>query len=230
MLYANAGYGGGLYAFDPSGNQLFFANENQTSEWAAAADSSAVYVYDGNLHVQDLLTGVVTKQISDPTFTNYIYEIRGAPVLGAPGSVFVANYANSVLNGGTIGNTLLNFRTDTGVIAWQVPGCYPTTPAYNAGVVYAVNQIPFRLEARAEADGSLLWSWTPPNPAESQFVSEVLLTKNLAFVSTDRSTYAIDLATHQASFSYPASGKLALSANAILYIQNPTTLVALNLE
>jgi hypothetical protein len=49
-------------------------------------------------------------------------------VLGAPGSVFAANYANSILNGGGIGNTLLNFRTATNSIAWQFTGCYPTTP------------------------------------------------------------------------------------------------------
>jgi outer membrane protein assembly factor BamB len=97
-------------------------------------------------------------------------------------------------------------------------------------VVYAVNNLPLRLEARAEADGTLLWSWALPSGSDTQFVSEVLLTKNLAFVSTDRATYAVDLATHEPVFSYPASGKLALSANAILYIHNSTDLIALNLK
>ncbi|MBS0419797.1 MAG: PQQ-binding-like beta-propeller repeat protein [Proteobacteria bacterium] len=230
MLYANAGTYGGMYAFNPSGVQLFFSYEEQVSEWAAAVDSNAVYVYNGYLRMQDPLTGATLKDIADPTYQNYIYEVRGAPVLGAPGSVFVAQYANSVLNGGAIGNTLINFRTDSGTIGWKIAGCYPTTPAYRSGVLYVLNQTPFRLEARAEADGSLLWSWTPANPAETLFASEVLLTRNMAFVSTDRATYAIDLQTHLPAFSYPASGKLALSANAILYIQNPTSLIALNLD
>jgi hypothetical protein len=231
MLYANAGTYGGLYAFNPTGNQLFFANEAQTSNWAPAVDSAGVYAYTGGtLRVHDPLTGLVLNQIVDPTFQNYIYEIGGAPVLGAPGSVFAANYANSALNGGAIGNTLLNFRLATNSIAWQVTGAYPTTPGYKAGVVYAVNHSPLRLEARAESDGALLWWWTPQSASDTVFVSEVLLTENLAFVSTNRATYAIDLTTHRPVFSYPMFGKLALSANGILYIQNTTDLVAINLK
>ena len=231
MLYANAGTYGGMYAFNPSGNQLFFANEAQTSDWAPAVDSTAVYAYTGgSLRLHDPLTGAVLTTITDPTFTNYIYEIGGSPVLGATGSLFVANYANATLGGTAAANTLLNFRTDTGSIAWQSPGSYPTTPAYHAGTVYAANNRPLGLEARSETDGSLLWSWTPSNPADSKFVSEVLLTQNLAFVSTDQATYAIDLTTHQPAFSYPVSGKLALSGNAILYIHNATDLIAINLN
>lgn len=231
MLYANAGTYGGLYAFNPTGNQLFFAYEAQTSNWTPAVDSAAVYAYTGgSLRVHHPLTGLVLNEIIDPTFQNYIYEIGGAPVLGASGSVFAASYSNAALNGGMLGNTLLNFRTATNSIAWQVTGAYPTTPGYNAAVVYAVNQNPLRLEARAESDGSLLWWWTPANPGDSQFISEVLLTENLAFVSTNRATYAIDLTTHRPVFSYPTSGKLALSANGILYIHNTTDLIAINLK
>jgi hypothetical protein len=230
MLYANAGTYGGLYGFDPTGNQLFFANQEQQSNWTPAVDATGVYAYTGVLRVHDPLTGTVLHEIADPTFTNYVYEIGGAPVLGAPGSVFAANYTNSLLNGGAIGNTLVNFRTDTNSIGWQQAGVYPTTPAYKDGVVYAVNQNPLRLEARAETDGTMLWWWTPPSPADSLFVSEVLLTDNLAFVTTTQATYAIDLETHRPVFSFPASGKLALSANGVLYIHNATDLVAINLK
>jgi len=230
MLYANAGTYGGLYGFNPTGNQLFFANQDQQSNWTPAVDAVGVYAYTGILRVHDPLTGAVLHEIADPTFSNYVYEIGGAPVLGAPGSVFAANYTNSILNGGAIGNTLINFRTETNSIGWQQAGVYPTTPAYKDGVVYAVNQNPFRLEARAETDGAMLWSWAPPSPADSLFVSEVLLTDNLAFVTTTLATYAIDLATHRPVFSFPASGKLALSANGILYIHNAIELVAINLK
>ena len=37
-------------------------------------------------------------------------------------------------------------------------------------------------------------------------------------------------ATHQSVWSYPLSGKPALSPNGILYIQNATDLVAVNLK
>jgi len=232
MLYADGGMYGGMYAFNPAGAQLFFGNEAQTSGWTPAVDATAVYSYTGGkLRVRDPLTGVVAHVINDPSFQNYVYEIGGAPVLGAAGSVFMANYANAALNGGLIGNTLLNFRVATNSIGWQVSGAYPATPGYKAAVLYAVNNLPLGLEARAESDGQLLWSWTPASTqGDKVFVSEVLLTDNLAFVSTDKATYAIDLATHRAVFSYPASGKLSLSANGVLYIHNTTDLIAINLK
>jgi len=67
----------------------------------------------------------------------------------------VANYAKVALNGGTTSNTLLDFDVPANDIAWQISGSCPRTPAYNAGVLYAVNDNPLRLEAPAEADGSL---------------------------------------------------------------------------
>jgi len=231
MIYTNAGTYGGLYSFNPSGNQLFFAHQAQTSDWTPAVDASAVYAYTGGmLTVMDPLSGAVTHQILDPTFQNYIYQIGGSPVLGATGSVFAANYANSVLNGGAIGNTLINFRTATDSIGWQVPGNFPTTPAYRLGVLYAANQNPLRLEARAEADGALQWSWTPYYAGDLQFLSEVLVTDSHVFVSTNRATFAIDLTTHRPSWAFPKAGKLALSPNGILYIHASDALVAINLK
>jgi hypothetical protein len=233
MLYANSGTYGGLYGFNPAGNQLFFSGQAQVSNWTPAVDAAAVYAYTGDrLDVLDPLTGVSRMTIQDPHYQNYIYQLGGAPVLGDPslGSVFGAAYLNSILNGGSLGNHLTNFRTTTGTIAWQIPGVYPTTPAYDDGVVYAVNQIPLRLEARAELDGALLWTWTPEYVGESSFVSEVLLTDSHVFIATNHATHAIDRVTHRTAWSFPASGTLALSANGVLYIHNETDLIAINVK
>jgi hypothetical protein len=230
-VYTNAGTYGGLFAFDWSGQQLFFDYMAQTSMWTPAIDAVGVYTYTGGtMRVVDPNSGAVLNSISDPTFTNYIYEIGGSPVLGAAGSVFVANYENSLLNGGAIGNTLINFSVSKNAIQWQIPGVYPSTPAYAAGVLYVANEKPLRLEARAETDGALLWSWTPPQSGDVHFKSEVLLTKNLVFVSTNLSTYAVEVVTHRAVWSYPLSGRLALSQNGILYIQGKDVLTAINLK
>jgi len=230
-VYTNAGAYGGLYAFDSSGAALYFSGMAQTSMWTPAVDAAGVYSYTGGtLKVVHPRTGAVLHSINEPTFQNFIYEIYGSPVLGAAGSVFAANYANSSINGGAIGNTLIRFDLNTDSVAWQVPGVYPATPAYAAGVLYAVNQNPVRLEARAEADGRLLWSWTPPLAGDTVFASEVLLTNNLAFVSTRSSTYAIDLNTHRPVWSYPLAGRLALSANGIFYIRGLSSIAAFNLK
>ena len=236
-VYTNAGTYGGMYAFDPQGNQLYFGATAQQSTWTPAVDAAGVYAYTGDaLRVFDPITGALKATISDPTFTNYIYEIGGAAVLGASGSVFAGAYGNSWLNGGGIGNALVHFNLQTSAVDWSIHGVYPTTPAYSSGVVYAANNNPLRLEARAEVDGSLLWSWTPPNAGDTKFVSEVLLTRNTVFVSTNLSTYAIDRTTHHVAWSYPVAGNLALSRNGTLFIESygsgsaTTALTAINLH
>jgi hypothetical protein len=230
-IYADGGTYEGLYGFGPTGQQLFFATTGQTALWTPAVDATGVYTYTYlGLKVVDPVSGAVLHTITDPSFTNYTYELGGSPVLGAPGSVIVANYANWQLDGGAIGNTLVDFNTINNTIAWQVKGNYPSTPAYANGIIYAPNDNPVQLEARNEADGALKWTWTPPSAGDTGFASEVLLTTNLAFVSTNLSTYAVDLNTHETVWSYPLSGRLALSQNGILYLQSHSYLVAINLK
>lgn len=231
VSYTDGGTYGGMYAFDPTGTQLYFSAMAQTDLWTPAVDASGVYTYTGGvLKVVDPTTGATLHSITDPTFTNYVYAISGAPVLGATSSVFMANYVNTILNGGAIGNTLSNFNLNTNSIQWQIAGDYPTTPAYNAAVLYAANNKPLQLEARGESNGALLWSWVPPQAGETGFASETLLTQNLVFISTNLATYAIDVNTHQTVWSYPQSGRLALSANGILYIQGSSYLTAINVK
>jgi outer membrane protein assembly factor BamB len=82
---------------------------------------------------------------------------------------------------------------------------------------------------RSESDGAVVWSWAPPD-TDNGFVSDVLLTRNLVFVSTSTTTYAIDRSTHAAVWNYKASGRLALSANGILYIHGESRITAINLQ
>ena len=228
-VYTNAGEYGGMYGFAPAGQQLFFTPLDQQSAWTPAADKDTVYAYFGSrLSLVDPLTGQVKGSIVDPTFTNYIYVVGGSVVLGAANSAFAAAYDNTWLNGGGIGNSLIHFNTQALTVDWQSAGDYPATPAYNFGVLYAVNNNPLQLEARSETDGSLLWSWVPPASGDVGFKSEVLLTKNLAFVSTNLSTYAVDLTTHKTVWSYPVTGNLALSSNGVLYLEGINTLTAVN--
>lgn len=230
-IYSDGGTYGGLYGFSPTGTQLFIANEAQTSLWTPAVDSAGVYSYTGGVLQQvDPVSGAALNSIVDPTFANYTYVIEGSPVLGAPGSVFAANYANNTFAESRTGNTLLDFDLNNSTIAWSVSGFYATSPAYSAGVLYATNNSPLQLEARAEAGGAMLWSWAPPQAGDAQFISEVLLTNELVFVSTTLATYAIDTTSHLTVWSYPLSGKLGLSQNGILYIEGTDILSAFNVK
>jgi hypothetical protein len=224
-VYTNAGTYGGIYGFDTTGTQLFFTGLTQTSIWTPAVDATHVYTYTGDaLRVLDPANGSVLTTIADPTFVNSTYEIDGSSVLGAPGSVLAVNH----------GYSLIDFNTNTSSISWKVAGLYPATPAYHAAVIYVVNNNPLRLEARSEADGSLLWSWTPPQPQDAYFTSEVLITNNMAFVCTNLATYAVDTQTHELVWSYPLTGRLALSASGVLYIAVgqpfPSALTAINVK
>lgn len=229
-VYTNAGIYGGLYAFNFAGERLFFAGLAQQSQWTPAVDDASVYAYTGFLSVNDAQTGAVQANIPDPTYQNYVYRINGSAVLGAPGSVFAAAYENAYLNGGGIGNTLLKFNVNDQSVDWQVPGVYPRTPAYHSGVVYALNHDPVRLEARAENGGGLLWTWTPPHPADTGFTSEVIVTDSMIFVAATHATYGIDRATRRMVWSYPFTGQLALSRNGVLFIQGVGPVVAINVK
>jgi outer membrane protein assembly factor BamB len=226
-VYTNGGSYGGLYGFSPTGDRLFFTSVTQTSMWSPAVDANSVYVFDGSLQIIDRKTGTVLSTARDGSSAYTSYQIGGAPVLGAPGSLFVARYGNAGIYGG---NELLRFNIAKSYVDWRIPGSYPLTPAYASGLVYAPNTSPYRIEVRAEADGALQWFWTPPQAAETGWMAEPLVTKNLLFVSTNVATYAIDLRTHKTVWSYPAGGKLALTRSGVLYIQNADAVVAFNVK
>jgi outer membrane protein assembly factor BamB len=231
-VYTNAGEYGGLYGFDAGGGALFFTPLAQTSTWTPAVDGTRLYAYTGGaLQIIDPVSGIILGSIPDPTFSDFVHEIDGSPVVGAINSVFAANYANAALNGCSSGNYLNEFNIDAGTIAWQVVGCFPTTPAYREGVIYIANDNPLRLEARAENDGgSLLWVWSPHQLGDERFAAEVLVTENMVFVSTDVATYGVDLVTQNLLFSVPISGRLALSSDGVLYIASSGLLTAINVK
>ena len=230
-IYTNAGSYGGLYAFNSAGVRLFTGALSQTSMWSPSVDATSAYAYVGDsLTIFDRKTGAVSSRIADPQASNYVYQVNGAAVLGAPGTAYAAHYANAFLNGGAMGNSLLKFDTAKGFIDWRISGNYPVTPAYASGVLYAPNTNPYRIEARTETDGALRWSWTSPGLGDRTWENEPIVTKNLLFASTGKTTYAIDLSSHKVVWSYPAAGKLALTQSGILYIQNNEALVAINVK
>jgi len=202
-VYANAGSYGGMFALATSGERLFYASLSQTSMWSPASDGSTIFAYTGDALTQfDPKTGTVLSTIRDSNFSNYVYQVGGAAVVGANGGVYAAAYANGYLNDGGIGNALTRFDTAKGFLDWRVAGVYRVTPAYAEGVLYAPNNNPYRLEARAEADGKLLWSWIPPLSGEVTFHASPVVTKNLLFISTNLNTYALDLKSHKVVWSY----------------------------
>ena len=73
-------------------------------------------------------------------------------------------------------------------------------------------------DAINEATGEVLWSWVPSGNGDTSFHRNVVVTRNMVFVSTDVAVYALDLATRTPVWSYPKPGMLAISADRTLYI------------
>jgi hypothetical protein len=225
LVYSDGGTYGGMFAFDATtGVQQFFATAGQYDGWTPAVDATNAYAYTGgSLGIYDNRTGALLGSIGDPTYSWNGYTTNGAPVLGGANIVYAGNLSNRT------SNSIVSFDTLSMAVRWSIRGAYSGNPAYSGGTLFASNNSPFALEAYNEADGGKLWTWTPI-AGDSNFVSDVLVTNNLVFVSTDANTYAIDRSTHLSVWSYPATGSLALSANGVLYIKSTNSIVAINLH
>jgi hypothetical protein len=138
------------------------------------------------------------------------------------------------------GGNLVSFDTGTRQVKWSAPksdtDVFVGSPAIAGATVYVQNAGRVQLEARRESDGEVLWTWQAPWSDETSFGGNVVATDNLVFVSTTQHVYAIDTTTHQAVWIYPYAGKLAISANGVLYVRRGpgstigASLVAINLH
>jgi outer membrane protein assembly factor BamB len=224
-VYTNGGYfGGGVYAYhDTTGDlqwSMFSGDDDMTTP---AVDQSRAYYYDGTaLVTYDTATGLRLSSINDPHNPEQGYSHHGAPMLGLADSVtsfsggaFSGRASSSVEQYDT--RPLINFSVANSAVRWRTARTYITQPATAKGVVYAGSNAPKSFDAIDEATGQVLWSWVPP-PSDLRFHRNVVVTDNLVFVSTDRAVYAIDLATRQPVWSFPAPGMLAISGGGTLYI------------
>jgi outer membrane protein assembly factor BamB len=100
------------------------------------------------------------------------------------------------------------------------------------GVIYILNGNPYQLEARSEQNGSLLWSWRPPGDG---FKGDIIVTRNLLFLSTRQQVHAVSPESQQSVWSFLMPGQLALFANGVLYVavtgeSGHLTLFAINVK
>jgi outer membrane protein assembly factor BamB len=223
-VYSYSIFSGGLQWEVPAG-----AYDQSTS----AADAQYAYQYGIStgspaLKVFDRMTGATVASIADPFASTSGYSMFSAPMLGASGDAIVFS------GGGFSGygwssseqyesRPLVSYNIAGKTIAWRSANAYLTHPAVGNGVIYAARNAPATLDALSEADGHILWSWTPP-AGNASFHRNTVVTNNLVFVSTDANVYAIDLNTHQAVWHYAKPGMLAISGSSILYIATGATL------
>jgi outer membrane protein assembly factor BamB len=217
-VYTESGYYGGMSKFSSvSGSLTWWANLPQYDSWTPAVDARYAYGYmSGQLNAVDVATGTDHWTVADP-------ENSWAGYMGAP--VVLTNDLAFVANGGRV----MAFDLAKHTRAWSVTGTVTGQPAFGNGTLYVLNANGTVLEARAPADGKLQWT---SESLGSNFFTRVIVTRNLAFVSSESRTVAIDLGTHKAVWSYPLGGDLSISSNGVLYIlgTNGGALAAVNLQ
>ena len=218
-VYVAGGYYGGSYAFDgTTGEDLWFVNLDQYDRFTPAVSNEFVYAYTGEyspaLSVINRSTGSVLFEIPDPSFSWDGWSMNVAPVIGSQGHVLAIQAGR-----------LIGFDLAAGTIGWELAEWFHGQPSAADGVVYAVRGNV--LEARSEADGSLLGSWEH----DEDLRGTMIVTTNAIFASDYTSTLMIDRDTLQATWSYPLAGHLALDDRGTLYIAADSgELVAIDVE
>lgn len=208
-VYVNGGYYGGMYGFDAlDGTQRWFQELPQYDDWTPAVDANLAYAYVGEynpgLYAFNRNTGAPAFTIPDPNFDWNGWSMNLAPVLGSQ------NNALAIHDGRMISFDLQNRR-----IGWELHRNFTGQPTLADGVIYAIDS--GALTARKEGTGDLLWSWEPAGGGSLN--GSMIATNNLLFVHSSSTTFAVDLTTHQSTWSFADSGELALGEGA-LWIAN----------
>ena len=221
VVVTAGGYFGGMYGFNrATGVQTFGLSGPQVDGWGPAVTGGNVYttgwVSGGGVRGFDPTNGTAVTEFTDSRLAAVT-----TPVIGE---------ANDLLT--IIGNRLIASSLGTKSVTWEQSGSYVGMPVVGKGIVYAFGGTV--VTARQESDGALLWSWSLP-PGNTGTVS-LALTNNVLFVSGlapyggTGTTVALDLATHLPVWSYPLAGRMAISAQGVLYVTTGSKVAAVSLR
>lgn len=204
-VYMAGGYYDGMYAFNATtGDTLWFRQLPQVNEWTPAVKNGQVYAYgllndyySAGMSVFDAASGDTTWTLKDDRLLT-----GGTPVLGASNDLITVR-----------GDKLVSVNLGTKQVQWEQSGAFSGTAAVANGTIYLISDQ--QLQARSESDGALQWSWAPPDGPP---IGEVVVTRNVVFVSTVANTYGVDITARRQGWSFAVGGHLALSAQGYLFI------------
>lgn len=121
---------------------------------------------------------------------------------------------------------LLSLDTVNGQILWQkeIESQNREVMANAYGRVFVADR---SLQVFDELTGDLLWSWETPN--NRSISNNIVVARNLVFVSSHSTTYALSLSTKQMVWSIDIGGKLSLQKLGTLFIAGNSEVVAVDL-
>lgn len=219
-VYTNSGYYGGMSKFSTVSHDLLWASTSlpQYDGWTPAVDGTHAYTFIGStLYAVKSEDGKTAFTIPDPD-SQWSGYTGNVPVLSGKQAAFVVN-----------GGRLVAFDLAAKSRLWSVNGTAIGQPVFAKDVVYVLNARGTVLEAHSPATGALLWTSNSLNG--SQEFRRLIVTDNLAFVGSDTTTLAIDLATRKVVWEYAMAGDLSISNRGVLFISGQgRKLAAINLE
>jgi len=216
FMYVNAVGTAGMYKFNArTGATRWFTTLYRYNLWAPAVDQNYIYGYAGNdFSALNLNDGSVAVKFAASTPESGVTNT--SPVLSGDGAALTIDGNPSIYNP----DHLISYNLSAHTESWRLNGNFLNTPVANTGKIYLLNVTNSQLEAHDATNGNLLWTWQPDNAEQALLTGNLVLTNNLVFLSTSVATYAIDLTTHQSTWSVPHVGALALSSNKVLYISS----------
>jgi outer membrane protein assembly factor BamB len=217
-VYTVNGYYGGISKYSDAQGEFKWHGGGANAGWSPSTDGRFVYAYstpDNILNVFDAADGSKAYSIGAPyPFSTYFIS---RPVV-------LTDTQQAIVGDGN----LAAFDVKNHTRSWIVDGASIGTPAYGNGTIYAFGANGTSLQARAPQTGNLLWQ---VSLQDGDMYTNVIVTHNLAFVSSDTRTQAIDLGTRKIVWTYPIGGSMAISARGVLYIMTSTgALAAINLR
>lgn len=219
-VYVNSGYYEGVvYAFNiADGAASWNASGGSYGMNTPAVDDDFVYAYNGGtLDVFNAVDGTLSTSIG-PSSGGSGADYNGTTMLGSADHVLA--YSGYGTYGSALKRQLLDYTLGGQAVRWMSNALYSNYPAVAKGVVYATSNETYTLDALDEKTGRVLWSWKPTEQYFS-FIGNVVVTDNMAFVSTSTAVYAIDLQRHRAVWSAPTPGQMSISAGRMLFVSTP---------
>lgn len=225
-VYSFNGYLGGIAKYSDVDGKISWSNPAYGDDgWSPATDGRFIYSYttpDNTLAAFNPADGSRAFAIGG----TYVGRTRhsGSPVvLTGTQQAIVAE------------RNLMAFDLATRTRSWVLDTGVYGAVAYGNGTIYVFDQTNTHLEARSPASGKLLWTTSKLESDGFDDINTsytgVIVTRNLAFVSSAVRTLAIDLNTHTVVWSCPKGGNLAISPRGVLYILNKRgELTAVNLR
>jgi outer membrane protein assembly factor BamB len=211
-VYTQDGHYGGMRKYASGGGAGWSAYMPQYSYWSPAVDANFVYAFmEGKLYGVRADSGAVEFSIADPEYSWHGYD-GISPILTGKQMAIVSDEER-----------LMGFDLAARTRAWSVNNAAGSVPALANDKLYVIGVVNSKLflEARAPATGALLWSSDALiDERNGGAFKRVIVTTNLAFVSSDSATIAVDLTTGKTVWRHPFGGEMSISDRGVLYMQS----------